>query len=120
MKQFKIFSFSFYNQIIKEIYNFKYEEFKLIFKFYNPKLLSENFNILPQSVQKFSFIEIFQHYINRMNSEEFFCKGVNPNMVKNQAFKPLISTTERMVDMVMSVKNIIYSFFFFFFKYFTE
>jgi len=48
-----------------------------------------------------NYIEIFQNYFSQVREEGTLFL---PNLVRNNIFKPLISTTERVVDMVMSVK----------------
>lgn len=104
IKRFKIFCYSFYHEIIQEIENFKYEEIKFLYRYYNPLNLNTDKNFLYQECNKKtnSIIEIFQNYFNKIRQEgPFFI----PNLVKNNFFKPLISTTERVVDMVMSVSD---------------
>ena len=101
MKEFKLFCYSFYHNIIKEINNFKYEEVKLLYRYYNPIYLNNNL-FFENDVNK-SFQNIFISYSQRINTNNNLSDHDYSNILKNNLFKPLISTTERVVDMVMSV-----------------
>jgi hypothetical protein len=113
MKQFKIFCYSFYYQLIKEIKVINYEGFKKIYTYYNPSSLEEEKMILAEEssqgkIRSGNVLEIFKSYVqnisNRLNYDDF--KTNIQKIVNRKIMTPLISTTERVVDMVLSVKFI--------------
>lgn len=108
IKKFKIFCYSFYHEIIKQITNFKYEEYKFLYKFYNPVGFNNDKDYFFKECKKTRFIELFQNYFKFLSESG---KSFLPNLVDYNFFRPLISTTERVVDMVMSVIN--YNFYYF-------
>ena len=111
IKQFKIFCYSFYYQIIKELKNVNYLEFKKLYIFYNPSLLENEKIILDENLKDSQensgncVKTFFKNYLNyKIKINDIHLKLneiVNKNLVT-----PLISTTERVVDMVLSVKFI--------------
>ena len=109
IKQFKIFSYSFYEQIIKEINKIDYHKLKLLYNFYNPNSLAEEKLVIGNNKNK-SILEILKSYFKKLNPNTSSCcfnYYKIQNLMNNKVFKPLISTTERVVDMVLSVKYIL-------------
>lgn len=105
IKQFKIFCYSFYEQIIKEINKIDYKKLKLLYSFYNPESLN-NENLLMEKNHSKNILEACKFFFKKFNPKEIsgsFNYYKLQNMVNNNFFKPLISTTERVVDMVLSV-----------------
>jgi hypothetical protein len=115
IKQFKIFCYSFYYQVIKELKNLNYAEFKKLYVFYNPSLLEYDRLIFEDCSKKSekdtinsdgnNIYTFFKNYLeNKMklgnlHSERF------QEILNRKLVTPLISTTERVVDMVLSVRN---------------
>ena len=114
-KQFKIFCYSFYYQLIKELKNFDYKKFQLKYKYYNPDAIEEEKLILGNSNEqnpnkdRNSIISSFKNYVNKIGSLNKL--NINYESIKKfqkmvyMKMTPLISTTERVVDMVLSVNN---------------
>jgi len=107
IKQFKIFCYSFYEQIIKEINKIDYNKLKQLYSFYNPgSLNNENLLIMENNNSK-SILELCKFFFKKLNPNKITGTCFNyyklQNLVNNNIFKPLISTTERVVDMVLSV-----------------
>jgi hypothetical protein len=114
VKQFKIFSYSFYEQIIKEINKSDYNRIKLLYRFYNPNSLEAQKIMMDNNktksifdICKFYFQNLNLHNMNlnyNINSNEKYCFDfLKIQKITNKLFKPLISTTERVVDLVLSV-----------------
>lgn len=112
IKQFKIFCYSFYEQIIKEINIIDYNRLKSFYSFYNPySLNSESLKI--ENNQTTSVVDICKSFFKNINPKlTNSCLNYYKiqNLMNNNFFKPLISTTERVVEMVLSVKSFIFSF----------
>ncbi len=127
IKQFKIFCYSFYYQLIKEIKNVNYAHFKNMYAYYNPSALEEEKIILGEnfiSNNNFKnyfrnepikdvtggpntnkFLWYFKNYVNTSYTSEKY-QNLKTNLqkiVNKKIMTPLISTTERVVDMVLSV-----------------
>lgn len=110
IKQFKIFCYSFYEQIIKEINKIDYNRLKLLYSFYNPDSLN-NENLIMDNNQSKNILEVCKFFFMKLNpnlSGTCFNYYKLQNLVNNKFFKPLISTTERVVDMVLSVNNCLF------------
>jgi hypothetical protein len=133
IKQFKIFCYSFYYQLIKEIKNANYARIKNLYLFYNASaledeklILGENFNQgnfitqtqgeMNQRARKNSeilnnsdpnILSYFKNYVHTFNTHDKY-KNLKSNLqkiVNKKIMTPLISTTERVVDMVLSVSK---------------
>jgi len=116
-KQFKIFCYTFYFQIIKEIKNLNYEYFHKMYVYYNPIALEEEKIIFRNNNNNYKFnnkctnniLSFFKYYINTFNhsdSKYEYLRNKIQKIVNTKLIKPLISTTERAVDMVLSVKDL--------------
>jgi hypothetical protein len=117
IKQFKIFCYSFYYQLIKELKNIDYARFKKLYIYYNPAVLEEE-KLIPEFKKDENFnsanniCNLFKGYLNyfskleKNNIDEF--KTNIQHLVNKKIVTPLISTTERVVDMVLSVRIIKY------------
>jgi len=107
IKQFKIFCYSFYEQIIKEINKSEYNKLKLLYSYYNPDSFNTQ-NFIMENKQTKSILDMCKFYFKKLypniNNNSFNYLNIQ-NIVNNKFFKPLISTTERVVDMVLSVIN---------------
>ena len=126
LKQFKIYCYSFYSQLTKEIKNFNYFNFKQMYRYYSISALEEE-KILNLSKRKESseskssfknskdqdikennklneIIDILKTYIRNITTLDYDrLKFGLTNINKVQNILPLVSTTERIVDMVLSV-----------------
>lgn len=105
IKQFKIFCYSFYEQIIKEINKIDYNKLKLLYSFYSPDSLN-NENLFMKNNNSKSILEVCKYFFKKLNpniTKQCFDYYKLQNLVNTKFFKPLISTTERVVDMVLSV-----------------
>ena len=113
IKQFKIFCYSFYEQIIKEINKIDYKRLKLLYSFYSPGSLN-NENLIMENNKSKNILEVCKCFFKKLNpnlTRKCFDYYKLQNLVNDKFFKPLISTTERVVDMVLSVNiNCIFSF----------
>ena len=113
LKQFKIFCYSFYYQIIKEIKNIDYGKFKNMYTYYNSSAIEEEKIIIGEKNQisdtsssnTSNFLKAFQNYIANFNSFDKYqnLKSNLKKIVNKKIITPLVSTTERVVDMVLSV-----------------
>ena len=119
IKQFKIFTYSFYYQLIKEIKNLNYNYYKSMYHFYNPSALEQEKNILRQveankpnvGSNLSNMMVFFKNYITIFNQPSNY-QNLKTNLqkiVNRKIMTPLVSTTERVVDMVLSVKYFIKS-----------
>ena len=107
--QFKIFCFAFFQQISKEFIDCNYAENQSLFDLYNPRIVndmemdidsdlktleigSENGR---ESDYKTKLMDIFKGYTKLISNKI--------NNVKKQILTPLVSATERVVDMVLAV-----------------
>ena len=109
VKQFKIFSYSFYEQIIKEINKIDYNRIKLLYQYYNPNSLEVQKMMMEKNKTK-NIFEVCKFYFQNININSNGKSCLNFFKIQkltNKLFKPLISTTERVVDLVLSV-NIFY------------
>ena len=109
IKQFKIFCYSYYYQLIKEIKNLNYPKFKQMYEYFSPLALDIYCNKLSNENEKISSrlsflnnLKSLKSYITNVISGDKY-KKIMRNIVNNKIFTPLISTTERVVDMVLSV-----------------
>jgi hypothetical protein len=107
VKQFKIFSYSFYEQIIKEINKIDYNRIKLLYQYYNPNSLEVQKLMMEKNKTK-NIFEVCKFYFQNMNintNGKCCLNFFKIQKLTNKLFKPLISTTERVVDLVLSVLN---------------
>ncbi len=116
MKQFKIFCYSFYYQLIKEIKNIDYIRLKNMYKFYNSFALEEEKKLIDeheaeqaeqnfyQDSSQYCFLKIVKNYITKFNKYQNL-KTNFKKLVSKKILTPLVSTTERVVDMVLSVRH---------------
>lgn len=83
------------NKLLKEI---NYQEISKSYYIYNPELVNEE----PLNKNKGGCIiaNFFSHYVK--NIQKFRSKV--KETFKNRIIRPIISTTERVVDMVLSVR----------------
>ncbi len=98
IKQFKIFCYSFYEQIIKEIMEINYNEIKLLYNFYNPDSLKDQKSLMINNQTK-NILDICKSYLGKLyeNRDNCVFNYLNiKNLVNNKLFKPLISTTVRL------------------------
>lgn len=102
IKQFKIFCYSFYEQIIKEINKIDTYRLKNLYNYYNPDSLEEQKIFLGNNTSKNVF-DLCKFYIKQLDPNNNLNYLKLQNLMNNKLFKPLISTTERVVDMVLSV-----------------
>jgi len=107
MNQFKIFCYSFYFQLGKEISKINYSRINKLYASYNPDLDdSYNNNLSSENNNKNSnkcIVEnIFKSYnkLKEQSIETFYKLNL---LVKTNFIVPLMSSTERVVDMVLSV-----------------
>lgn len=119
IKQFKIFCYSYYYQLIKDIKNLNYTKFKQMYTYFSPLALEEEKiylsinNISKDKINSTlsgsNFLLNLKSYIKNFISGEKYkkIKSNLKNIVNQKVLTPLISTTERVVDMVLSV-NIIF------------
>jgi hypothetical protein len=130
IKQFKIFCYSFYYQLIKEIKNTNYAQMKNLYIFYNSSALEEEKIILGENYNQKEGDKLFQglynnqekpcytpnilslsyvkNYVQNFNTIDKY-KNLKSNLqkiVNKKIMTPLVSTTERVVDMVLSVRKI--------------
>ncbi len=91
-RKFKIFCYSFYHQLLKEIRSCDYSMAKSLYKFYNPYIDNE---------ESSSIAQLFDKYISKslLDDVKFNLK----EMMNKNIMIPLVSTSERIVNMVMSV-----------------
>jgi hypothetical protein len=92
-----------------------YAEYRKYYRFYNPAALEEeklinNFSstITPTQNTKDSLLTIFKNYVINFNliSNLNYIQDFKTNiqrLVNRKIMKPLVSTTERVVDVVLSV-----------------
>ena len=105
LNQFRIFCYTFYYQLVKEINKINYKEFKNLYQLYNPKIIPEEKiieDLEPKSPHK--IIDMIKSYtlnINKINLKDF--KANFNSVLSQKVLKPMVSTTERIVDMVLSV-----------------
>jgi len=116
--QFKIFCFAFFQQISKDFIEFNYKNNQVLFDFYNPSYISEIYNDINSDLNsleisnnenntnntndtnlKSKLMNIFRGYTNIISNQI----STKINDVKKQLLTPLISATERVVDMVLAV-----------------
>jgi len=110
--QFKIFCFAFFQEISRCFFEYKYIDNQLLFEVYNPSIVMNVAEIdreiknldLNNNDKNYSnnLMEIFKGYQNIITSK--FSK------MKNTLITPLISATERVVDMVLAVNYTNYIF----------
>lgn len=93
--------YSFYEQLIKEINKIDYNRIKLLYQYYNPSSLETQKNFMEKNQQK-NFFDLCKFYFQNLKIQK----------LTNKLFKPLISTTERVVDLVLSVILLIFSYFY--------
>ena len=99
VKQFKIFSYFFYEQLIKEINKINYNKIKLLYHHYNPNSLEIQEKIMDQN-----------NFKNIFDACKFYLKNMDTNNLlkiqnyTNKIFKPMIITIERYINLVLSVK----------------
>ena len=114
LKQFKIFCYSFYYQLIKEIKNIDYSRFKNMYNFYNSSAWEEEKKLINEKDQEenisqdgsqICFLKIVKNYITKFNTYPQYqnLKTNLKKLVDKKILTPLVSTTERVVDMVLSV-----------------
>lgn len=143
LKQFKIYCYSFYYQLVKEIKNFNYVYYKQLYRYYSISALEEekilqangrlgtdtvkakindtdeDVNMTESSCSDKSNVDSDKAKANTINSIIELLKNYVKNIknmdldrlkfgltCKAQSMIPLISTTERIVDMVLSVSNV--------------
>ena len=103
LPQFKFFCFAFYLEMLKEIRNNNYVDLKKLYEFYNNSIVEEQdfiFKDLKNSTDKEktnNFIALFRYY-----TDSFKINKLKRIMTK-KILTPLISGTERVVEMVLSV-----------------
>ena len=106
VKQFKIFSYSFYEQIIKEINKIDYNRIKLLYQYYNPNSLEVQKMMMEKNKTK-SIFEVCKFYLKNINintNGKYSINFFKFQNITNKLFKPLISTTERVVDFFLFLK----------------
>ncbi len=109
LHQFKVFSYAFFPQTMKEMKLLNYSELKKLNLYYDKTILEDQ-NILMEEVKSShpdeknkNFIYKFAHYTqNKLNISNI--KYNIRSMMTKQVMTPLISATERVVDMILSVK----------------
>lgn len=113
MKQFKIFCYSFYYTLIKEIKTIDYKKFKNLYSFYNYNALEEEKSLLGEeshqgieNTKSSNFFKNMKSYLTKSNTLDRYnnIKSNLKKIVNQRILTPLVSTTERVVDMVLSVK----------------
>jgi hypothetical protein len=103
LRKFKIFCYSFCYQLLKEIKACNYGEIKLLYKYYNPNIIQTNQN---DNINNNCPLQMFKNYVSKNIRELFNYDDVKFNlreMMNKKLMIPLVSTTERIVNMVMSV-----------------
>jgi len=115
IKQFKIFCYSFYYQLIKEIKNTNYSEIKNLYFFYNLSslqeekiILGENFYQKEGENSNILSLSCVRNYVKNFSTIDKY-KNIKFNLqkiVNKKIMTPLVSTTERVVDMVLSVSKL--------------
>jgi hypothetical protein len=107
MKKFKLFCYSFYCQIIKELRAVNYQEIKRLYKYYNPNItendLDEDKNNIINNDLRSQIVRGIKNYINNQFKYYEDVKYNLQEMVNKNIMTPLVSTTERIVNMVMAV-----------------
>jgi hypothetical protein len=105
MKKFKLFCYSFYCQIQKEIRTTNYSEIKRLYKYYNPRAETEfEGDILTNSLDfKSQIVHKIKSYINNQIQYYEDVKYNFTEMVNKKIMTPLVSTTETIVNMVLAV-----------------
>ena len=108
LHQFKVFCFAFFHQSMKEMNNFNYKDLKKMYQFYNMTIIDEQ-NIIMQEVNKYEPLEKSKNFINKFaynnkNKINISCiKNNITSLVTKKVMTPLISATERVVDIILSV-----------------
>ncbi len=100
LSKFKIFSYFFYEQLIKEINKIDYKNIKLLYKYYNPNSLKFQENLLENNNSK-NIYNVCKFYLKNFNKNNF----LEIQKYTNKIFKPLIITIERYIDLALSVNK---------------
>lgn len=101
LKQFKIFCYSFYFQLVKELKNFDYSQYKELYTYYNKNtIIDDEEESIPVKTNSLCY---YKNFLKKISNFEDL-KNNFQHMVTKKLVTPLISTTERVVDMIMSVK----------------
>jgi hypothetical protein len=107
MKKFKLFCYSFYCQIQKELRSLDYSEIKRLYKYYNPNITDKELEDGEGNIKngdiKVQIVEGIKKYINNQIQYYDDMRYNLTDLVNKNIMTPLVSTTERIVNMVMSV-----------------
>lgn len=106
--QFKIFCFAFFQQISKCFNDFKYNENQILFEMYNPSILKEIDTDIDVEIKDLDLQEGQTNYSKKIMNIFKGYQNLITNKISNmkkQFLTPLISATERVVDMVLAVSN---------------
>ncbi len=98
VKQFKIFSYFFYEQLIKEINKNDYNKIKSLYQYYNPNSLENQERIMDQNNSK-NIFNACKYYLKNFDNNNF----LKIQNYTNKIFKPIIITIERYIDLVLQV-----------------
>jgi hypothetical protein len=101
VKQFKIFSYFFYEQLIKEINKIDYKKIKFLYQYYNPNSLENQERIMDQNNSR-NIFDACKSYLKNLDKNNF----LKIQNYTNKIFKPIIITIERYIDLVLQVNKL--------------
>ena len=99
-QQFQVFCFAFFHQSIKETQNFDYKQLKKMYQYYDRTIIDEQNNLI-EEVKKNDPHEKNKNFINKLAN--YTKSKLYIPFITKKFFTPLISATERVVDIILSV-----------------